>query len=139
MTCNIIKTNNQEWPRTEVGAYTYRENYRVPFYIHHLEHITSRYLQHYFHLIPHDHNLQDTQSSPNMSSQLATNMRNTTDLFIKGWEAWNVESVMATWAPECVMLQVPKSLNIPVRNIDEFRAWFASVESQLSDCKVVTI
>jgi len=72
-----------------------------------------------------------------MSSDLAANMRNTTDLFIKGWEAWSVEPVMATWAPECIMVQVPKSLNIPVRNIDDFRAWFASVESQLSDCKVV--
>jgi hypothetical protein len=71
-----------------------------------------------------------------MSSQLAINMRSTTDLFIKGWEAWKVEPVMATWSPECVMTQVPASLNIPVRNYNEFRAWFTSVESQLSDCKV---
>jgi hypothetical protein len=72
-----------------------------------------------------------------MPSELATNMRNTTDLFIKGWEAWKVEPVMATWAPECFMNQHPQSLNIPVRDIHEFRAWFASVESRLSDCKVV--
>lgn len=72
-----------------------------------------------------------------MSSQLAVNMRDTTDLFIKGWEAWSLEPVMATWAPECVMIQGPKSLNIPVRNIDDFRTWFASVESRLSGCKVI--
>lgn len=72
-----------------------------------------------------------------MSSQLATNMRNAADLFIEGWEAWKVEPVMATWAPECVMVQGPKSLNIPVRNFDDFRAYFATVESRLSDCKVV--
>lgn len=74
-----------------------------------------------------------------MSSQVAANMCNTTDLFIKGWEAWSVEPVMATWAPECVMVQVPKSLNIPVRKIDDFHAWFASVASQLSDSEVVII
>jgi hypothetical protein len=72
-----------------------------------------------------------------MSSQLAATMRDTTDLFIKGWEAWSVEPVMAIWAPECVMVQVPKSLNIPVRNIDEFRAYFASIQARLSGCKVV--
>jgi hypothetical protein len=71
-----------------------------------------------------------------MSSHLATNMRNTTDLFIKGWEAWKVEPVMATRAPECVMNQFPASLNIPSRNNDEFRAWFSTVENMLSDCKV---
>jgi hypothetical protein len=62
-------------------------------------------------------------------------MRNTADLFIKGWEAWSVEPVMATCAPECIMVQVPASLDIPVRNIDEFRAWFTSVESQLSTAR----
>lgn len=72
-----------------------------------------------------------------MSSQLSANMRDTTDLFIKGWEAWSVEPVMAIWAPECIIVQSPKSLNIPVRNTDEFRAYFASIESRLSNCNVV--
>jgi hypothetical protein len=71
-----------------------------------------------------------------MYSQLATKMRNTTDLFIKGWEAWKVEPVMATRASECTMNQFPASLKIPSRNNDEFRAWFSTVENMLSDCKV---
>jgi hypothetical protein len=74
-----------------------------------------------------------------MSSQLATNMCNTTDQFMKGWEAWKVEPVMATRAPECVIYQFPASLNIPSRNNDEFRAWFSTVENMLSDCKVIDL
>lgn len=90
-------------------------------------------------LNPTEHTPQDTTSSPKMSSQLSANMRDTTDLFIKGWEAWSVEPVMAIWAPECIIVQSPKSLNIPVRNADEFRAYFTSIESRLSGCNVVVI
>lgn len=71
-----------------------------------------------------------------MSSSLATNMRNTTDAFIKAWETWTAEAILAVRAPECVMIQVPASLQIPIRDNEQFGAWFTKVQSSLSNNKV---
>lgn len=72
-----------------------------------------------------------------MSSLLATNMRKTTDAFVAAWEAWSIEPILAVRAPECVMVQRPASLGIPVRNNDEFRAWFSGVAGSLANNKVL--
>lgn len=71
-----------------------------------------------------------------MSSLLATKMRETTDAFVKGWEAWKLEPIMAVRAPGCTMAQRPASMGVPVRNNEEFASWFANVEGMLSNCKV---
>jgi hypothetical protein len=63
-------------------------------------------------------------------------MRQTTDAFIHAWEAWTVDPIMAVRAPECIISQIPTSLQIPDRNNDDFRKWFGGVEELLSNCKV---
>lgn len=72
-----------------------------------------------------------------MSSLLATNMRKTTDAFVAAWESWSIEPILAVRAPECVMVQRPASLGVPVRNNDEFRVWFAGVAGLLANNKVI--
>jgi hypothetical protein len=71
-----------------------------------------------------------------MPGTLTTNMRQTTDAFIRAWEAWKADPIMAVRAPECIISQFPTSLQIPDRDNDDFRKWFGGVEGLLSNCKV---
>lgn len=72
-----------------------------------------------------------------MSSQLASAMRTTTTAFVQAWETWTIDPIMAVRAPDCVMTQLPSSLQIPERNNEQFRAWFSGgAEKLLSNCKV---
>ena len=74
-----------------------------------------------------------------MSTPITTTMRQTTDAFIRAWEAWTIDPIMAVRAPECIISQFPTSLQIPDRNNDDFRKWFGGVEELLSNCKVCSL
>jgi hypothetical protein len=71
-----------------------------------------------------------------MPTSLATTMRQTTDAFIRAWETWKFDPIMAVRAPECIISQFPTSLQIPDRDNEDFQKWFGGVEELLSNCKV---
>lgn len=73
-----------------------------------------------------------------MSSQLASNMKKTSDAFLAAFDSWTTEAVMAVRATECEHIMLPASLGVPKKNNDEFREHFEQVEGSLSNVKVRT-
>ena len=70
------------------------------------------------------------------TSGLATNMRATSKQFIKAWETWSIEPVMAMRAPNCKQTMYPKNVGFAARTNDEFRAYFKSLDGVFSNAKV---
>ncbi|KAK4561653.1 hypothetical protein LTR86_004332 [Recurvomyces mirabilis] len=71
------------------------------------------------------------------SEDLAANMRVTSEAFIKAWETWSIEPVMAMRAPDCKQTMYPKIVGFDARTNDEFRAYFKSLDGVFSNAKMI--
>jgi len=48
----------------------------------------------------------------------------TTAAFVAGYNAWDIDAILETWAPDCVQLVLPVSLGREQRTKEEYRVNF---------------
>ncbi|KAI6833465.1 hypothetical protein KC332_g12649 [Hortaea werneckii] len=70
-----------------------------------------------------------------MSTTLA-NMKHTAQAVCDGYERWGVDAVMAPRADDCIHHLGPKSLGRPLRNNEQYRAYFYTLQTLFQDFKI---
>ncbi|KAK3676085.1 hypothetical protein LTR78_003835 [Recurvomyces mirabilis] len=63
-------------------------------------------------------------------------MRATSEAFIKAWETWSIEPVMAMRAPDCKQTMYPKNVGFAARTNEEFRTYFKSLDGVFSNARM---
>ena len=73
-----------------------------------------------------------------MSSELASNMRATTEALVKSFDGpkWSIVASLAPRALKCEHIMLPASLGIPKKNSEEWAARFRHIEGLITDATV---
>lgn len=69
-------------------------------------------------------------------STLLTNMKHTAQAVCDGYERWEIDAVMAPRTQDCIHHLGPKSLGRPLRNNEQYSAYFSTVQTLFHDFKV---
>ncbi|KAI7115138.1 hypothetical protein KC343_g18671 [Hortaea werneckii] len=69
-------------------------------------------------------------------STILANTKHTAHAVCDGYERWEMDAVMAPRAHDCIHHLGPKSLARPLRNNEQYRAYFHTVQTLFQDFKI---
>ena len=63
----------------------------------------------------------------------------TAQTFVDGYNAWDIDAIMANRAPNCTMRAYPARLNRPALGNEEYRAYFSKIMPHFTNFKIEVI